>query len=294
MIQTDAKLALKWGCDSRTIRRWRKDGAPLENTREMMPWLSGRKHLPPGTAAIVSKQAAGAISKIATTNETEGSNSEGAAGALRRLESAERTTYRMLQSALRSGSPPAIKASRENWLAVGNQLRQYDRQVERDRRDSGELVPRAEMEAAVNHFMHHLRMASRQSAMSMAPRLVHTDIIALSEGMRVQFWDNMIASLAMLSSRPCQSRLPAWWLAAAVKDLGDAFQDVPGTVDRRREALEAAFEMCIESNTDQRMDQINPPPAEGATVVPAPPPAAAAPPSRHVDAAEGPKVAPAT
>ena len=164
MTPSDAKLASKWGCDTRTIRRWRKGGAPLGDVKEMHVWLATRKSLPPGTAAILASRSARVLSAAASAVDTETS---GAASALRRLETAERACYRMLQSALKSGSPPAIKASRENWLAVGNQLRQYDRQIERDQRDAGELIPRAEVEKHVGHFAFWMRMACRQAASAM-------------------------------------------------------------------------------------------------------------------------------
>ncbi|MEI6785904.1 MAG: hypothetical protein WCQ21_33885, partial [Verrucomicrobiota bacterium] len=101
MKPTDTKLASKWACDTRTIRRWRKAGAPLANQKAMHTWLATRKSLPPGTQALVARCTAKALGRAATADTTEATT--GAPAALRRLESAESLTYRVLQTALKSG-----------------------------------------------------------------------------------------------------------------------------------------------------------------------------------------------
>jgi hypothetical protein len=254
MTLSDSKLALKWGCDVRTIRRWRKAGAPLASAGKMAVWLTARKNLPPRTEAILSGQSAKVMSKASASSETEGNT--GAAGALRRLESAERVTYKMLQTALKSGSSPAIKTARENWLAIGNQLRQYDLSVARDRRDSGELIPRAEMEAHAASFMYWLRMAAHRAAQKMAGLLSLTrDTVTISNAVREQFWDDMLSALAALASKPGKMHVPEWWIASATKGMDGGFTDPGSAVAKRQQALEQVFEMVVASNAQQRIEK---------------------------------------
>jgi hypothetical protein len=251
MTLSDSKLALRWGCDVRTIRRWRKAGAPLASAKKLAVWLTARKNLPPGTEAILSGQAAKVMGKASASSESEGNT--GAAGALRRLESAERVTYKMLQTALKSGSAPAIKTARENWLAIGNQLRQYDLAVARDRRDSGELIPRSEMELAAEGFMYWLRMAARPAAAKMAGILLASrDYITISDAIREQFWDDMISALAAMVGQPGKLRVPAWWIASAIKGIDGAFADIPGALAKRQHALRAC-EMVVATNAGLRV-----------------------------------------
>src|SRR5215472_16368594 len=114
---SDKKLAEKYHCDERTVRRWRKDGAPLSEPAEMPAWLLSRRSIPSGTAALLEGKETKTVSNIASQDTGDDSARTGAAGALRRLESAERTTYKILQAALKSGSAASIKVARENWLA---------------------------------------------------------------------------------------------------------------------------------------------------------------------------------
>ena len=254
MKPTDTKLAQKWGCDTRTIRRWRKDAAPLASVKEMHVWLATRKSLPPGTTAILASRSARVLSAAASAPDSETS---GAASALRRLETAERACYRMLQSALKSGSPPAIKASRENWLAVGNQLRQYDRQIERDQRDSGELIPRVAVEKHVGHFAYWLRLASRQAAAAMLDQVSdYPDKVGAFNAVTGQLWENQISALAAMASTPCKAGLPAWWIKAECASLDDAFTGTEATVASRRGALEQIFAGLVNSNAQQRLARL--------------------------------------
>jgi hypothetical protein len=42
---SDQKLAERFDVVPRTIRRWRKAGAPLGNGKRMRAWLAGRRHV---------------------------------------------------------------------------------------------------------------------------------------------------------------------------------------------------------------------------------------------------------
>ena len=255
MKPTDSKLASKWGCDARTIRRWRKDGAPLASVKAMHTWLATRKSLPPGTQALVARCTAKALGRAATADTTEATT--GAPAALRRLESAESLTYRVLQTALKSGNPSAVKAARETWLAITNALRRFDLQVERGLRDADELVPRGEVERCVGSFMYWLRLAARQAASTMISNLsAHTDLVGAFETLKAQLWENQISALAAMASTPCKAGLPAWWIKAACGSLDDAFTATEALVGSRRESLEQIFGGLVNSNAQARLERL--------------------------------------
>jgi hypothetical protein len=138
----DVKMADRWACDGRTLRRWRKAGAPLTDQKAMRTWLATRKHIPAGTAALLE---ATRTSERATSAAQDGKQAEGAANALRRLEQAEARAYTDFKQATASGDEIRIKASRENWLKISESLRRFDLAIEQARRDSGDLVPRDDL-----------------------------------------------------------------------------------------------------------------------------------------------------
>ena len=255
MKTSDSKLALKWGCDTRTIRRWRKAAAPLANQKAMHTWLAGRKSLPPRTAALVARCTAKALGRAATADTTEATT--GAPAALRRLESAESLTYKVLQTALKSGNPSAVKAARETWLAITNALRRFDLQVERGLRDSDELVTRGEVERCVGSFMYWLRLAARQASSTLIAGLsAHSDLVGAFETLKAQLWENQISALAAMASTPCKAGLPAWWLKAACGSLDDAFTGTEATVASRRGALEQIFAGLVQGNAQARLERL--------------------------------------
>lgn len=50
---TVAELAKRYGCDIRTIARWRKEKAPLGDPAAMAVWLAERRVAPAGSAAAM-------------------------------------------------------------------------------------------------------------------------------------------------------------------------------------------------------------------------------------------------
>lgn len=128
----DQQAAKKWACDERTIRRWRKQGAPLDDGNKMREWLSGRREIPAGTASILTR-------KRATQKPTRAKPGlPGAANALQRLEQAEEEAHRAFKKAEASGDVVTIAAARKHWLALTEQLRKFDLQIEETKKQSGE------------------------------------------------------------------------------------------------------------------------------------------------------------
>lgn len=140
--KTDKRLVIDWACDERTIRNWRKAGAPLEDPKRMRAWLASRKHIPPGTATLLNE-----VKKRATVESAAQPQklAEGPVAALKRLGEMEARAYTDLQRALSNGDPIEVKLARENWLKISESQRRADLAIEQSRRDAGELIPREKM-----------------------------------------------------------------------------------------------------------------------------------------------------
>ncbi len=48
---SDAVLGKQYGVDGRTIRTWRKEGAPLDDPAAMVDWMAAKRNEPPGKTA---------------------------------------------------------------------------------------------------------------------------------------------------------------------------------------------------------------------------------------------------
>jgi hypothetical protein len=210
----DEKLALKWACDCRTIRRWRKAKAPFTSEKRMRSWLAGRQHLPPGTVALLESLRA---SERATDPAViRAPHREGAAGALKRLEEAEAEAYATFNRATASGDDVAIKAARENWLRISESLRRFDLAIEQNRRDSGELILRSEVEHALQQVGWCMRTASRQVTDSMGMSLVgELDVHKIRICIERAGYSVAIASYSCAAA--CGA--PAWVIKALSQDV---------------------------------------------------------------------------
>ena len=141
--KAEMKLAQRWACTTRTIRAWRKAGAPLNDTDKMLAWLAGRKSIPPGTALILAQTRTAANAKADAQPQ---SLQTGVSFALRRLEEQEARSFGELRRAQATGDPIQSKQAHQIWLRNGEALRKHDLAIEQSRRDAGELVPRESIE----------------------------------------------------------------------------------------------------------------------------------------------------
>jgi len=70
----------------------------------------------------------------------------GAASALTRLEAEEACLFGAYETAKAGGDALEIKIARDAWIKVSESLRRFDLMLEAARRETGELVPRADVE----------------------------------------------------------------------------------------------------------------------------------------------------
>jgi hypothetical protein len=177
------RLAAKWATCSRTIRNWKAEGAPVDDDGAMRIWLLGRPKVPRGTAELLRvhegqrsvrppkpKRIVVAPTSVAPPN---GEGVLGVSGALQRLAEAERSCHDEWRQLVANpeASIEQIEAANQQWIKTGDSLRRYDLAVEQDRRQSGELLPRSDLESFAEGFVTHFVSTLRSSLEAACPRL---------------------------------------------------------------------------------------------------------------------------
>ena len=230
------RLCAFWAVSGRTIATWRNEGAPLNDTSAMLTFLARRKQLTPATRKRIAEVEATAGDRVrplalrASANEPDAKL--GAAAELRRLESEAQSAFAEMQRAkagrLKPDAAPGdepfvseaeVRQTTDRWLKISESLRRYDLMVEQSRRDSGELLPRAEwsrmQRAAVFWFLHSINRAHDE----LCEKLVgQPDPIAVWRVLDADLINRMGEAFAFACRRESGMALPAW----AVKDTMDA------------------------------------------------------------------------
>jgi hypothetical protein len=171
-------LARELGRSVRTLKRWEQNGINLANHDEVKAHAEKQDARTIGASrnrarARTSGEEYQSRKPSPDRPDVSGGNI-GAAGALQRLATTERTLYHRLQTALKDGNALAIADARTDWLQVSESLRRYDIAIEQSRRESGELIPRSESEMAVRMASVWLRLTWMKWLESWMP-----DIIAI-------------------------------------------------------------------------------------------------------------------
>jgi hypothetical protein len=139
----DVMLAQFWDCDERTIRRWRKAGAPLmDEPKRMRVWLSCQRTVPAGTLTLLQLRRAQETIEAAAAAQ---SLPEGLAALLKRQETEEARAFTRYKAAEQGGDAVSLKEARQHWQAMSKALLPTYRLIDESRRDSGELVPREDV-----------------------------------------------------------------------------------------------------------------------------------------------------
>jgi len=147
-----------------------------------------------------------------------------------------------LRAAEEEGDVATIDDARRAWLAVGEALRKNDLAVEQSRRDSGELLPRGEVERVLAGVGDAMRTALRSMVHALTPRLVSLNNVSEVEAiLKDATWEEVLMSLSLVQSAPDRLppalRLPQW----AVDALQS--QAMPGTIRNAPELFEDRFQV---------------------------------------------------
>lgn len=234
----DSELAKTWACSPRTIRNWRKQGAPLSDAKAMHVWLAGQRTTPAGTLAILTserrKQRAASNAQIAVSPLNKG-----AAAALSRLEGAEARAHAAAAESEATGNPVEIRAAEVRWLRIASSLLRFDLALEANRRDSGALLPRQEVERLVGGFCAFLRVALRGAIEGACPKLVGVtdpiDALKVLKTVEIDLQRNVLAALRDWMFE--QSRFPAW-MAQVAADSFSITKEPDSAAQWRRDAFQ--------------------------------------------------------
>ena len=168
-------LATIYACSERSIRNYRAEGAPLDDPGAMWAWWSSRKNMPrtvatKGLDAI--REAFTTVVGAATPTVASSAKAEigtlgamdvptdlpaGAQHELRWLEALAVEAPHNLIRARGSGDPMTMKQALDAYLKITEGLRKFDNQVTADRRDSGEVITRAQVEQPITALTVWLR-----------------------------------------------------------------------------------------------------------------------------------------
>jgi hypothetical protein len=245
-------IAAEYGCSVRTVARWKREGAPLDDPIQTRAWLATRKNLPAATRAKLATEAKRRRTRIASESDAESEAvGIGAAAALRRLEQSEAESYNLLQSAIREGEPMEIKCARENWLKIGDSLRRYDLLVEKGRRDAGELIPREEIEGHISAFVRFFKIACLRLTNSLAPQLGGLSVADIHDVLKRAILEDILLAFAAIAVRPCAARLPDWFISSATGPMADTLVGADEATKARAHALDAALTAMAEESARQ-------------------------------------------
>jgi hypothetical protein len=229
-MKTDSELAAFWRCDLRTIFRWKSEGAPLEDEGKMREWLRERRRIPSGTAEILneSKPSSRPVAPpkpkvkqaVAWADPAQPSGELGAAAALKRLEEDERKLWNRLLAL--EADPKVdredVKLCRDAWRKTGDSLRRYELAVEQDRRESGQLLPRAELETLAKDLVVNFILTTRATLEGICPQLAGLPGPGEVGRLLLPAWERSVReAVELLQKRPYEGKLAPAWLIAAVE-----------------------------------------------------------------------------
>lgn len=216
----------------------------------MREWLATRRQIPNATREGLR---AAANERLAGVANAPTSSPTGAPAALRRLEGTEERLFRLLETALQSGDPVGVKLARENWLAVSDSLRRFDLLVERARRDTGELISRAECERHVNAFVRHTKIAIMRAIGALAPQLAgESDPGEIANTLAPALVDQILNALAVLSAAPSTLRLPGWFVDAALAPIDETLSDADRALRARADVVKEALTLLVNAGARHR------------------------------------------
>ncbi len=232
---TTKTLATKYRVSTRTIRNWKRDGAPLGDAAKMKHWLAARRTAP--TPAENGKD------RSQNPGPPRPPGNPGAPAALRRLEQAELEGYQRLQEANASNDATRIKSALGAYLSVSEALRKADVSVSEQRRDAQETVPRATVQAMLSGLGWSIRLGLDETADAIAARLCPNDRIHASGQLREAYGSLLLTSLAGLRSSVASTGIawPAWMLEALSEDPARSFVNGLDNLAQRTRLLSAAY-----------------------------------------------------
>jgi len=214
---TTKTLATKYRVSTRTIRNWKRDGAPLGDAAKMKQWLAGRRTAPTITGKVKQLETA--------TSSPRPPGGPGAHMALRRLEQSELEAYTRLQAANNSGDPVQIRTALHAYLSLAELLRKTDQSIAEARRDAEEQVSRSTVENMLAGLGWSLRIACDQLG-------IGDQLTTAVAGLRMSLQNTGLA-------------WPEWMFTALSKEAVSAWQDGEKHLAERARLMSACYRASV-------------------------------------------------
>jgi hypothetical protein len=220
-----ATIARKYRVTARTVRNWKTEGAPISNPGKLSAWLATRRQAPRG----------GSFPPVSTPaqNPTDAKPPlVGTEHTLSRLESEEAAAWSMMTEAVATGDALQIRLKRDAWLQISKDLLRFDIQIAADKRATKEIVPRAEVEAALRQLGFVLKFSFKG----------FENIAPLVCGMKtaLEVWQILrkpveeVLVVAIAGLRAAEPKVPGWIIDA----LANSTEHFPGEAERSKAIAE--------------------------------------------------------
>jgi hypothetical protein len=212
-----AKIAAEHvGKSPSTIKGWFKEGLDISDLRAVKAF-SDKKDLTSCGRARANAIARRHAERRPHQEDVEKAQqlvaidpgSEGAPAALKRLQEFEKNSANRLHSAISHGDPVIISSTTKDHVAIAGALIKFENLVAQSARDSGELIPKGDMERAVVSIAAWIRLSFQAWLSSETPHLVaikdpHQFVMAARTG----FAANVKAGF--MNSRKSKNPIPEW------------------------------------------------------------------------------------
>jgi hypothetical protein len=197
---SQADYAKRYGKSLPTIKRWWKDGKPLDDPDAMGEYLSDRGRKPAEPVAVLgisfAEDSPGSARRLPLLDEDDGEThvelsekffrGEGILCAIERLKQAERERAAAYFSAITQRLGSVVVQNRfKEWVGIIEALRKLAKDEPDIRKANDLTVDKSEVEAAMGHIFNGFRLAARNLPGRATAKLVglreHEEIIEVLE-----------------------------------------------------------------------------------------------------------------
>jgi len=214
------EVASKYGRSSRTVSRWKAAGVDLTDAEAVAKHASDQDIKSKGASRYRAMASRGvrnesaALESVIKEAEAIDPTSEGAPAALARISRIERLLNARLERAIASDDALAISAARQDVAPITALLVRLDREISQARRESGDLIPRADAEAAIRFAIMLLRLAIKRWLSCEIPNLCAENVPHIME----QKILTGISSFTASSWKDCRGPVPQWALPILIEE----------------------------------------------------------------------------
>jgi hypothetical protein len=208
-MQRVREVAERLDKNYRTIRAWEREGCDLRSEDSIQEWALRKRRNSVGKARN-NVRANDGMPAVHLPVKLPSPTDEGAAAALKRLQSLEPIFFDRQKKALKTGKSDLISFALGDYQRVCESLRRYEREVEEAARDLGFLIPKAEAQEGARAAAIWFRLAWRLWLSSSIP-----DLLALADDPRAfkakaETTFSEVLGVALRNAEGAKCSIPVW------------------------------------------------------------------------------------